>query len=39
MNAISSSNPINHLEDILAAQRTAFLRDDPPELAAGSGQS
>jgi Aldehyde dehydrogenase family len=33
MSAISTSNPINHLEDILAAQRTAFLRDGPPTLS------
>jgi coniferyl-aldehyde dehydrogenase len=33
MNAISISNPINHLQDILAAQRTAFLRDGPPTLS------
>ena len=32
MNAISTSNPINHLDDILTAQRAAFLRDGPPSL-------
>jgi len=32
MNAITTSNPINHLNHILAAQRTAFLREGPPAL-------
>jgi coniferyl-aldehyde dehydrogenase len=32
MNAISTSNPINHLNHVLAAQRAAFLRDGPPSL-------
>ena len=32
MNAISTSDPIKHLDDILAAQRAAFLRDGPPTL-------
>ena len=27
MNSISTSNPTNHLDDILAAQRAAFLRE------------
>jgi coniferyl-aldehyde dehydrogenase len=33
MNDISTSNPINHLNDILAAQRAAFLREGPPTLS------
>ncbi len=33
MNAISTSNPIDHLNHTLAAQRAAFLRDGPPALA------
>jgi coniferyl-aldehyde dehydrogenase len=32
MNTISTSNPINDLNHILAAQRAAFLRDGPPSL-------
>jgi coniferyl-aldehyde dehydrogenase len=32
MNPISATNPTNHLDDILAAQRAAFLRDGPPTL-------
>jgi len=32
MNSISTSNPTNHLDDILAAQRAAFLREGPPNL-------
>jgi coniferyl-aldehyde dehydrogenase len=32
MNTISTSNPINDLNRILAAQRAAFLRDGPPSL-------
>ena len=32
MNAISTSDPIKHLDDILVAQRAAFLRDGPPNL-------
>jgi coniferyl-aldehyde dehydrogenase len=32
MNAISASNPINRLDNILAAQRAAFLSDGPPTL-------
>jgi coniferyl-aldehyde dehydrogenase len=32
MNTISTSEPINHLNDVLAAQRAAFLRDGPPTL-------
>jgi acyl-CoA reductase-like NAD-dependent aldehyde dehydrogenase len=32
MNTISTSKPINHLDDVLAAQRAAFLRDGPPTL-------
>jgi coniferyl-aldehyde dehydrogenase len=33
MNSISTSNPTNHLDDILAAQRAAFLREGPPTLS------
>jgi coniferyl-aldehyde dehydrogenase len=33
MNAVSTSNPIDHLKDILDAQRTAFLRDGPTTLS------
>ena len=33
MNTISTSNPINQFDDILAAQRAAFLRDGPPTLS------
>jgi coniferyl-aldehyde dehydrogenase len=33
MNAISTSNPISHLDEILAAQRTTFLREGPPNLS------
>ena len=33
MNAISISNPVKKLDAILAAQRAAFLRDDPPSVA------
>src|SRR6516225_11966939 len=33
MNTISTSNPINDLDHILAAQRAAFLRDGPPTLS------
>src|SRR6516164_3983540 len=32
MNTISTSNPINDLNHILAAQRAAFLREGPPSL-------
>ncbi len=32
MNAVSTSNPINHLKHTLAAQRAAFLRDGPPAI-------
>ena len=33
MNEISTNNPTNHLDDILAAQRAAFLREGPPTLS------